>query len=595
MKKLKKAFHGTVFSFKLMLKYKEGFKYGGYKIFLAVLDSVVPFITTVFPGLIINELIGDRRIEYIAGYIAALAIVPFIKDIIYTLSGKRLTALYDALTLRLHKEFFLFHLRMDYETLEDPALQDEMNLARSTFNDSPAIVDQVIAFLTAVINVIIYLFVIVRFDFYIILIVTAFAVINLFTRQSVSEKLFDYSKKFQRFDRILGSYHWMFDNQSYGKEFRVFDLSEYLVGRFEKVQKEYNALDVESTQKGSVISIVASILSCVQLICIYAIFTVSIIRKSIPVGDLTIGLSAASQLTGKLQWAFNTYVDLYNRSMYVEDMERFFNRPNRTRGTGTLQPVFEGNSCIEFKNVSFKYPGSDTYALKNVNLKIKANERLCIVGQNGSGKSTLVKLLTRLYMPCEGEITLNGINIVDYDYDSYLKLFAPVFQDFVEYEFTAKDNIILNNPEDKDRLDDVIKKTGLDTLFAKLPRGYNTMIGKSIDPEGFDPSGGESQRMAIARAMYRGGKVFVLDEPTAALDPIQEYEIYVQFNNMIEDSCAVIITHRLSAVQLADKVAVFESGHVAEYGTHAELYAKGGIYTEMFDKQAHFYREADGE
>lgn len=132
-------------------------------------------------------------------------------------------------------------------------------------------------------------------------------------------------------------------------------------------------------------------------------------------------------------------------------------------------------------------------------------------------------------------------------------------------------------------------------MFEKLPKGVHTQVGKYIDPEGFEPSGGESQRMAIARALYRGGKIFLLDEPTAALDPLQEYEIYTQFSQMIEKKCAILITHRLSAVQLADKVAVFDNGHVAEYGTHAELYAKGGIYTEMFDKQAQFYRDQPSE
>ena len=402
-------------------------------------------------------------------------------------------------------------------------------------------------------------------------------------------------KELDKYDRKIFTITYMFDQQSYGKEFRVFDLSKYLVDKFVNLRKERDAIEISQHKKYSKVSIINAILSCIQLLGLYFIFLLSIFKKNFLVGDLSIGLAASFQLSGKLQNTVNAYLSLCERSMYIDEMNAFFNRSNRICSAGAYTPLFDDNSEIEFKDVSFKYPGSSSYALRHLNLKIKANEKLCIVGQNGGGKSTFIKLLTRLYVPCEGEITLNGRNINDYDYALYQKLFAPVFQDFVEYEFSAEENIILNAPEDTDRLQGVIRKTGLNGLFEKLPKGVHTQVGKYIDPEGFEPSGGESQRMAIARALYRGGKIFLLDEPTAALDPLQEYEIYTQFSQMIEKKCAILITHRLSAVQLADKVAVFDNGHVAEYGTHAELYAKGGIYTEMFDKQAQFYRDQPSE
>lgn len=174
----------------------------------------------------------------------------------------------------------------------------------------------------------------------------------------------------------------------------------------------------------------------------------------------------------------------------------------------------------------------------------------------------------------------------------YLKLFTPVFQDFATFEFTLKENVVLSEKYDDAKFRMACISANIQSLINKLTKGSETQIGKEFDPEGIEPSGGEEQRIAIARACYRGGEIFILDEPTASLDPNAEYEIYMQFNNMITDKCAVLVTHRLSAVQLADEVAVFDSGRIAEYGTHAELYAKGGIYTEMFDKQAQFYRDA---
>lgn len=377
--------------------------------------------------------------------------------------------------------------------------------------------------------------------------------------------MFVVRKELEKWDRKVFSIHYLFDQQQYGKEFRVFDLGRYLVDKWVTIRKEADDIDVSQYKKYSKVNIVNAVLTCVQLIGLYLIFLISIFRKNFPVGDLSIGLSASFQLSDKLKSTVDAYLNLYERSMYIDEMNTFFHRPNRIASSGTLTPVFDENSEIEFKDVSFKYPGSESYALRHLNLKIRADERLCIVGQNGGGKSTFIKLLTRLYLPCEGEITLNGRNINDYDLRLYQRLFAPVFQDFVQYDFSAKENIILNSPEDPERLQNVIRETGLEELFKKLPKGVHTQVGKYLDPEGFEPSGGESQRMAIARALYRGGEVFLLDEPTAALDPLQEYEIYTQFSRMIKGKCAVLITHRLSAVQLADKVAVFDNGHVAEY------------------------------
>ncbi|MCD8380796.1 MAG: ABC transporter ATP-binding protein/permease [Lachnospiraceae bacterium] len=236
---------------------------------------------------------------------------------------------------------------------------------------------------------------------------------------------------------------------------------------------------------------------------------------------------------------------------------------------------------------------ADSYAIRHLNLTLPANQRLCIVGNNGSGKSTFLKLLTRLYFPTEGEILLNGVNINEYDYEKYQGLFAPVFQDYSLYQLSLRENITFSDKNDND--DEILRlcrECGLLDLIERLPHGLDTSVYKFFDEEGFEPSGGEGQKIAIARALYHNSDVYLLDEPTAALDPVAEYEIYTQFHHLIHNKTAVLITHRLSAVQLADRVAVFQDGRVMEYGTHAQLYAKGGIYTEMFDKQAGFYREA---
>ena len=573
---LKKVIKGIRFSLHLTFSMKEGWKYSVFKFFIVIFNNITPIVLTIFPGLIINELLYHKRLDYIVGYVLIISFTPLIQTLVNLLSNKYLISLEKNLNLRLMSNFYLYILKMDYETLENPALQEELWRSKTTYTESIGIIDQVITFLVAIINVIVYSIII---------------CINFFVKKKVQEEVFESNKELDKYDRKLFTITYMFDQQSYGKEFRLFDLSQYLVDKYVKLKKEANKIEINQYKKSNKVGIISAVTSCIQQIGLYAIFIFQVFTGHFPVGDMTIGLSSAGQFSGKLKSVFDSYLELYNRSMYVEEMNHFFKIPNKNSSVGGIKPQFNNDSTIEFINVCFKYPGSQSYAIKNLNLKIEANERLCIVGQNGSGKSTFIKLLTRLYVPCSGEIKLNGVNIEEYDYCLYQKLFAPVFQDFVEYEFSAKENIILNMPEDDNKLTSIIKQTGLDNLFKKLPDGYETQVGKYIDSEGFEPSGGESQRMAIARALYRDSRIYLLDEPTAALDPKAEYEIYNQFNQMITEKCAVIITHRLSAVKLADKVAVFENGSVVEYGTHKELYEKGGIYTEMFDKQAQFYRD----
>ena len=354
---------------------------------------------------------------------------------------------------------------------------------------------------------------------------------------------------------------------------------------------ETNQIHIKNTTNELNAQILFSLTNLVQQTVLYVYLVYRVIYTNLPIGNMSIYMAAVSQLSNSFNELINEYLELSKNSLDIQEMIAFMEIPLKQYGMGNKIPYFDDESIIEFRNVSFKYPGSDRYALHNVNISICGNEKLCIIGENGAGKSTFVKLLTRLYFPSEGEIFLNGININEYNYEQYQKLFAPVFQDFQLYTLSFAENIVLANKYDEAKLDDVCMKCGLSSLVKNLPKGYETSVFKLFDELGFDPSGGEGQRMAIARAVYNGGSIFLLDEPTAALDPLAECEIYTKFSDIITDKMTILITHRLSAVQLADKVAVFENGTIMEYGTHSDLYRAKGIYTKMFDKQAQFYRD----
>ena len=221
----------------------------------------------------------------------------------------------------------------------------------------------------------------------------------------------------------------------------------------------------------------------------------------------------------------------------------------------------------------------------------RSGEHLSVVGLNGAGKTTFVKLLCRLYDPTDGEILLDGVNIKEYDYSEYMNIFSPVFQDFRLFAFSIKENIVLGNlNDDKDKVDGIIDQVGLKDKVDSLEKGSDTMLFKSFDENGIEPSGGEQQKMAIARALYKKAPVVILDEPTAALDPVAEYDIYRNFDTLVGGKTAIYISHRLSSCKFCDRIAVFSEGKIKEYGTHEELVKiDGGVYSEMFRAQARYY------
>lgn len=250
---------------------------------------------------------------------------------------------------------------------------------------------------------------------------------------------------------------------------------------------------------------------------------------------------------------------------------------------------------IEFKNVSYKYTKAKEYALKNLNLKISAGEKLAVVGINGAGKSTMIKLLLRLYDPTEGTILLDGVDIKKYDKEDYYKIFSPVFQDIEVLAFPIAEHIAMKSLENTDvnKAYECAVEAGLKEKIDSLPKGIHTELLKVVDDEGVDFSGGEKQKLALARALYKDAPIIVLDEPTSALDAIAEQRLYESFDKMIGEKSAVYISHRLASTKFCDKVAMFKNGEMIEYGTHEELMKINGEYAHMFELQAQYYQEEE--
>ena len=269
--------------------------------------------------------------------------------------------------------------------------------------------------------------------------------------------------------------------------------------------------------------------------------------------------------------------------------EAFIKRPNmHYDGTLPIEKRDDKRYELSFYNVSFKYPGSDKYILKDINMNFNIGEKLALVGLNGAGKTTLIKLLLRLYEPTEGEIRLNGIDIGKYDYDEYVQIFSVVFQDFGIFDFPLDENIAASEDVDSARVKKVIDQVGLTELVNSLPDKERTLLYHE-NGDGVALSGGEAQKVAIARALYKDAPFVILDEPTAALDPIAEAEIYENFDTLVGDKTAIYISHRMSSCKFCDRIVVINNGRIEEEGSHDSLMDKNGLYAKMYNTQANYY------
>ena len=310
------------------------------------------------------------------------------------------------------------------------------------------------------------------------------------------------------------------------------------------------------------------------------------------VGSVTQYVGALSSLAGGFSELMSIGAEIRGNTAFLKQVLDYLDIPNEMyQGSLTVEKRSDRQYEVEFRDVSFRYPGSQEYALSHVNMKFKVGEKLAVVGQNGSGKTTFIKLLCRLYDPTKGEILLNGIDIRKYDYQEYMSVFSVVFQDFQLLDAPLGENIGASLHYDKARGLECLEKAGLEEWFrTKAVKGLETRLYQHEDAnEGIQISGGEEQKLAIARSLYRDAPFLVLDEPTAALDPMSEYEVYTRLNDIVEDKTAIYISHRLSSCRFCDEIAVFHQGQVIEKGSHDELLARGGKYSELWNAQAQYY------
>lgn len=310
------------------------------------------------------------------------------------------------------------------------------------------------------------------------------------------------------------------------------------------------------------------------------------------VGSVTQYVGAITQLFRGLSALLETMGNIRANGTFLETNFEYLDIPNRMyQGSLTTEKRADRKYEVEFRDVSFRYPDTDQWALRHVSIRFRVGSRLAVVGRNGSGKTTFIKLLCRLYDPTE-EILLNGIDIRKYRYDDYMRIFSVVFQDFRLLALPLGENVAGAAEYDRARAEKCLKDAGFGGRLSSMPQGLDTWLYKDLTEDGVDISGGEAQKIAIARALYKDAPFLILDEPTAALDPVAEAEIYAKLNDIVEDRTAVYISHRLSSCKFCDEIAVFEDGRIVQQGSHEALLAEeGGAYATLWHAQAQYYNE----
>jgi len=387
--------------------------------------------------------------------------------------------------------------------------------------------------------------------------------------------------------RVLGG------SREGAKELKLFGLKKFLVERFTRLSDQIYVENVALARRRLIAGSFLSMIGTAGYYSAYVYVIWRTVSGSLSVGTLTFLTGAIMQASSNIQLVFSTMSSIADQALFLTDLLAFFQMEptihSKPNALPAPRPIVTG---FEFRNVSFRYPGTSRLVLNNLDFHLRAGERVALIGENGGGKTTLVKLMTRLYDPVEGQILLDGVDLREYDLEDLYREIGVIFQDFMRYEMSARENIAVGRIGETDNLP-LLKtaavKSLADAVIERLPRDYEQMLGRRFDG-GVDLSGGEWQKVALARAYLRDAQVLILDEPTAALDARSEFEVFQRFAELTAGKSALFISHRFSTVRMADRIVVLEDGRIVEDGSHETLFNLGGRYAGMFEMQAASYR-----
>lgn len=483
--------------------------------------------------------------------------------------------------------------QLDLTTYEDPGYYDRLERARVQATDRLMMIQQMGRLFQQVLTTLIFTGTLLYYSPWLVLLLCV-GVIPSFAGETHFAFL-GYAKNFRQTPakRQMDYLRQVGGSKEAAKELKLFNLSSYLTNRFASISQGIYEENVALSRRKLFWGGVLSMLGILGYYGSYAYVIWRAVNGYYAIGTFVFITTAIQQASSNLQMVFSTASGIADQALFLTDLIAFFemkptveSKPNARPAPNPIRRGFE------FRNVSFTYPGTERRVLRNFNFRLTPGERIALIGENGQGKTTIVKLITRLYDPTEGEILLDGVDLREYDLASLHAEIGVIFQDFMRYEMTARDNIAVGRidvPHTQHEIEYAAQKSLASEVVAKLGGGYDQMLGRRFET-GVDLSGGEWQKLALARAYLRDAQLLILDEPTAALDARSEFEVFQRFAELTEGKMALLISHRFSTVRMADRIVVLEGGQLVEEGNHTELIALGGRYAEMFELQAASYR-----
>ena len=582
----------------LKIVWQSGPAVVGFGLFFRLLSSLSPLALIWVTKLIVDGIVRAISTHHpIQPKFWWLVTAEFSLAILTTIVSRAIdytdSLLADKYTRHVSVEVMKHAADLDVIAYEDPVFYDRLERARVQATDRLAMIQAIGRLVQQVITTILFSASIILYSPWLMLMLIA-GVFPAFLGESHFAFL-GYAKNFRQtpirrqldYLRVLGG------SKEAAKELKLFRLKDFLTGRFATLSNQIYEENVSLSRRKLV---AGSLLSVVATVGYYSAYVFVIFRTlygAMTIGDFYFLVNAIQQASSNIQQIFSTLAGIADQALFLTDLLAFFEmRPTIRSKPNALpapRPIVQG---FEFCNVSFSYPGSSRLVLSGLNFHLHPGERVALIGENGQGKTTIVKLITRLYDPTDGQILLDGVDLREYDLEDLYREIGVIFQDFMKYEMTARENIAIGKIEDLahlQRLQEAARKSLADDVIARLPAGYEQMLGRRFET-GVDLSGGEWQKVALARAYLRDAQLLVLDEPTASLDARSEFEVFQRFAELTAGKMALFISHRFSTVRMADRIVVLENGRIAEEGSHEELASRGGRYAEMFEMQAASYR-----
>tara|TARA_B100000678_G_scaffold276959_1_gene270268 strand:+ start:1 stop:1779 length:1779 start_codon:yes stop_codon:yes gene_type:complete len=566
-------------------------------IVLRIIKAAIPVVMLWVGKLIIDEVIFQmdqedasyRMIWLYLGLEFALALLSDIMNRAITLLDSLLGDLFSNET-----SVKLIHhaATLDLYQFEDSKFYDKLERARRQTTSRTVLMSQTLTQLQDIITIIFFAVGLIAFKPLLILILFVAIIPSFLGETTFSERTYSLTRSWTPQRRELDYLRYIGASDETAKEIKIFGLQDFISQRFKKLADEYYQANKKLATSRAFWGSLLTAIGTVAYYGAYVYIIIDTVEGDISVGKLTFLAGSFLQMRNMLQNIMNRFSQIAESALYLQDLFDFFElKPLIKPVLNALKFPQVVQRGFTFENVSFKYPGSDKYSIQNLSFHLQAGEKLALVGENGAGKTTLVKLLARLYEPTEGRILLDGVDMREYDLADLRKNVSIIFQDYVKFQLQADENIAVGQIGDlqqQDRIENSARKSLADTVIRKLPAGYKQVLGKRFQG-GVDLSGGEWQKIALARAYMGEAQLLILDEPTSALDARAENEVFIRFSELIEGRTAVLISHRFSTVRMADRILFLENGRLCELGSHDELLQQNGRYAALFRLQAQGY------